>query len=829
MSRQRAIALEDTDPLSVLLQQISGPAHIAWSDARWQEFLCGYDVWVHVEDISPTVRLSLLKNAPRSSNLAALCGHVTQMLLDFVSTTTAKDSQDDQVEAFSNRISLMAKARATCGALTILRLLAHVVLAEHPSEYAYIQEVFTYQSREEGTSRPAGADLWSALCVFLAAQPDLSVPEVYDTVVAVLNLQVVLLSTQLYQPMISSFQQASSQPRSLFLDALFSSPPDTGLLQSLLLWQLQAPKPPERSIAFHHALLKSSLVTERLGADGMYESHHVVHARAPTANEVVNTTMQPHHQNADKKHNLLLDATKGVWVLSSSLILLPFRLVSLALGLWGHKDKYDQTHKEHMKAALKPSRTKDVLWLTHSPVGDLAVSLMMLLINNHRANDRNGYRQLWKGMVDSRWDDLPDLPDPHRPHDLTQTAPKTPTLVSITKESMTVNFQALFDSFGRMTHTELGALWLYTVLQASPSFSEAVAVRSDMDTIVLPLLRTLYFSSSSRLYAAADFSKNASKLSIRQCPFRSPSQLYVISILLLLFSQDSSFGSDAFRRVMIPKLLWYKERPLRDISLGSVLLLSILRALTFNLNRMQDSFLLSNLCAVLMNLSHSIVDLHDYTAMRLVAVTLSSMKRYSTLVTEHPEDDEEDLSTPRAMHGEVVRALLHVVKSCLAAKTIERNLQLVYAIVYNQVELRKVLADKTSAFKKSEVSRLQMVLDEALKILESAGDTRSAPKAIKAMEQDIARLQSVTGEKKKKRENQDDFTFTYEEEADPETFFVPYVWEVVVCCVSAGSLEWEKDRIRVFPLLDDDYVPDSKEVMDKPDKQAFAKDVSDVV
>ena len=44
----------------------------------------------------------------------------------------------------------------------------------------------------------------------------------------------------------------------------------------------------------------------------------------------------------------------------------------------------------------------------------------------------------------------------------------------------------------------------------------------------------------------------------------------------------------------------------------------------------------------------------------------------------------------------------------------------------------------------------------------------------------------------------EDFTFTYEEEADPEIFFVPYVWEVIVCAVTAISVEWNKDRIRVL-------------------------------
>jgi len=47
----------------------------------------------------------------------------------------------------------------------------------------------------------------------------------------------------------------------------------------------------------------------------------------------------------------------------------------------------------------------------------------------------------------------------------------------------------------------------------------------------------------------------------------------------------------------------------------------------------------------------------------------------------------------------------------------------------------------------------------------------------------------------------EDFAFTYEEEAVPEVFFLPYVWEVLVCAITSGSLEWDKAKISIFQLL----------------------------
>jgi hypothetical protein len=384
---------------------------------------------------------------------------------------------------------------------------------------------------------------------------------------------------------------------------------------------------------------------------------------------------------------------------------------------------------------------------------------------------------------------------------------------------LTLNFESLFEAFGRTLHTEVGALMLYTLLQSSPSFAESLAVRSDLDTLVLPLLRTLYFASRTHTYMAKDFaSRRASidtrsdSLDIRSCPFRSQSQLYVIIILLLLFSQDSSFGRDAFRRITVSNVLWYKERHLRNINLGSVILLTLLRSLLFNLHRLRDAFLLSNCCAVLMNLSPSIVDLHEYAAMRLASVTVGVMKRHAKLLAsskdqqhtengegKNDEDEDELLSTPLGMYAEVARTLLGLIKHCLSPRNLERNLHLVYALVYHQTDLLRIFKEK-KLYSFKQYDRIESVTLAASSLIQEEG-ARSAPKALKVLEGQIDRLQK-SAEKKKKKEQLDDFTFTYEEEADPEIFFVPYVWETIVCVVTSSTIEWKKDEIRAFGLLE---------------------------
>jgi hypothetical protein len=106
-----------------------------------------------------------------------------------------------------------------------------------------------------------------------------------------------------------------------------------------------------------------------------------------------------------------------------------------------------------------------------------------------------------------------------------------------------------------------------------------------------------------------------------------------------------------------------------------------------------------------------------------------------------------------------------------------------------------------SPFSKNEIDRIQKVIDAASSVLE-LGNARTATKSLKVLSENIEQIRSVVVERKRQNDGEA-FTFTYEEEADPETFFVPYVWEVIVCCATASAIEWTKLEIRVFLLLDD--------------------------
>ena len=683
-------------------------------------------------------------------------------------TTSEQPTKEVLIANFSTRISRVGKARATAGALQLLRLLCHPVIVnsskDPQSAVECMREVFTYHTRGDLPSdQSAGIPLMHSILDFIAAvgtdQTILQTPEMYDVLVFAFQLLFVLCGTQLYQPFQSSFEsnntfhyileeifrvtaeddtiEESNNLRSLWMSSRSSiSMTNTtnskdrnsnrrhgkrriwtpqSILEICLQWQIRRPIAPERSLSHYYYILAKAAVStnagETIGPDGMYESHMVVQATAPpssinvdgndTSNDSLsefqtrnnpngsmkntNGTNQP--RRSSERHNIIIDATKGVLTLSGTIILLPFRLVSLVFGVFAANKKGSHNLRQGamMKkfASTNSSRTRDVLWLSDSILADLGSSLILLLANNKRNGDKsNPFRSRMKGLTDNRWDQedgglaLPDLPnfnmngvnglfdnnESFRIEELEKTDVKgrRTSMTSVEETSLTLNFESLFLSFGRTLHNEVGALLLYTLLQSSPSFAESLAVRSDLDTLIMPLLRTLYFASRNNTYISKDYATKRTSvtsttskaagtgttLDIRSCPFRSPSQLYVIAILLLLFSQDPSFGRDAFKRISVSHVVWYKERHLKNINLGSIVLLTMFRSLLFNLNRLQDVFLLSNCCAVLQNLSPSVVGLHEYAAMRLASVTVTVMKKHTKLAessipttwTTHPSN-----------------------------------------------------------------------------------------------------------------------------------------------------------------------------------------------
>lgn len=791
--------------------------HIPYNDSRWQKLFLHYEQLVHLhyleltpqtsttadEDVTVTACRQAAKNGSSTSNLAALCLHVGRMIRElqtnvggyFTDDNNASDIDETvssnppnyskrENKSTKRRISLIGKARVTCGALNLLRILSHETIVqascskrddvslgnnrqpelEYDTNYL-LKRFFTYRShggvegRNNNDQDAAMEIIASIMSLFTSVgliiqqgndSEILAIPEIYDVIVQTLSLLLVLLSTQVYQPMISSTELLNEgrESSNFFLDKLMicsqqqrnkaehlrqQQVQSFGLeatddnmvhnepqhfVNACLHWLVVRPRPPRRSIAAYYSSLTKSIAQSMsnmvISKDGMYENYSVVMASAPhsqgnsssLANSpskvslkppslgLVDTTSSTHRMTAisigtddalslsspghvtgdvtlwDGPSNLLLHPIRSLLTLSSSFFLLPIRLVRMAFLLLGHR-KYRAIaagNNQHVNADVRVlhqleahhnkhsgwNKTNNTLWLSDSPISDLASAVMLVLSNNCRARDElNPFRAELASLTDNRWE------SEYTNNQTAQVDSLVPSQISEPLQRLSVNFELLFEAFRHIAHTEVGALSMYTLLLASPSFAQSVGARSDLDKLILPLLRSLYFSTTmahSDSMVRQSSTQHSTPTQGSQ-PFRSQSQLYVILILLLIFSQDPSFGRDSFRRVRVSMkaVVWYKERHIKEASLGSMILLVLLRAISFNLNRLHDEFLLSNCCAALLNLSPHTLIQDYYVATRLISVTTSCFKRYATLLAENRGEPEieGDLSTSLGLHGEV--------------------------------------------------------------------------------------------------------------------------------------------------------------------------------
>ena len=396
-------------------------------------------------------------------------------------------------------------------------------------------------------------------------------------------------------------------------------------------------------------------------------------------------------------------------MLSSTFFLLPIRLVQLAVRALGHRaitagsignnsssDKLIlQQIQAHCEKETGWNKTNNILWVTNSPIADMSSALLLILSNNCRAQNQNLFRAELASLNDNRWNSKTANSQSTDENSLFLQPQPVNEQLSV----LSINYESLFKAFECIAHTEVGALLLYTMLLSSPTLATSISARSDLDTLIMPLLRSLYFSTV--MTGSASTATNSSgqlsqliTLTPSNRPFRSQSQLYLILILLLIFSSDPSFGRDSFRRVSVntTSLKWYKERQIKESSLGSMILLVLLRATSFNLNQLQDAFLLSNCCAVMLNLSPHVVRLSDYAASRLVSVTTSCFKRYITLLAENggEVEVEGDLQTLLGMHGETCRTLLQLIRHAIRRKYLEKNIHVVYALLLEQGVYQKM-------------------------------------------------------------------------------------------------------------------------------------------
>ncbi|XP_024979605.1 dymeclin isoform X2 [Cynara cardunculus var. scolymus] len=341
-----------------------------------------------------------------------------------------------------------------------------------------------------------------------------------------------------------------------------------------------------------------------------------------------------------------------------------------------------------------------------------------------------------------------------------------------------LSFASLFDTLGMCLGDETAVLLLYALVHGNSDFLEYVLVRTDIDTLLMPLLETLYDASR-----------------------RTSNQIYMVLIILLILSQDSSFNA-SIHKLILPSVPWYQERLLHQTSLGSLMVIILIRTVKYNMSKMRDVYLHTNCLATLANMAPHVHRLSSYASQRLVSLFDMLSRKYAKLAelkndkmqmsdSELKDDDKlpEDTSAELHIYTDFLRIVLEILNAILTY-ALPRNPEVIYAIMHRQ--------EVFQPFRNH--PRFNELLENIFSVLDFFNSRMDAQKL--DGEWSVEKVLQVININCRfwRGDGMKMFTqlrFTYEQESHPEEFFIPYVWQLVI---SRSGFSFNPSSINLFPV-----------------------------
>ncbi|XDV38177.1 hypothetical protein PO909_007643, partial [Leuciscus waleckii] len=191
--------------------------------------------------------------------------------------------------------------------------------------------------------------------------------------------------------------------------------------------------------------------------------------------------------------------------------------------------------------------------------------------------------------------DGPDCPNPYRQAvTCFKNTQDTSSIPSPQPHTFQINFNSLYTALCEQQKSDQVTLLLYTLLHQNSNMRTYILSRTDMENLVLPILEILYHVEE-----------------------RNSHHVYMALIILLILTEDDTFNR-SIHEVVLKNISWYTERVLTEISLGSLLILVVIRTIQFNMTRTRDKYLHTNCLAALANMSAQFRNLHQYAAQRII-------------------------------------------------------------------------------------------------------------------------------------------------------------------------------------------------------------------
>ncbi|XP_078408899.1 dymeclin isoform X2 [Cetorhinus maximus] len=385
-------------------------------------------------------------------------------------------------------------------------------------------------------------------------------------------------------------------------------------------------------------------------------------------------------------------------------------------------------------------------------------------------------RSLLLLLVLSNLSNTPESPNPYRQSIMSfkntqdNTAIQTPN-----SYCFQINFNSLYTALYEQQKSDQATLLLYTLLHQNPNVRTYVLARTDVENLVLPILETLYCVEE-----------------------RNSHHVYMALIILLILTEEDSFNRSV-HEVILKNITWYAERVLTEISLGSLLILVVIRTVQYNMTRTRDKYLHTNCLAALANMSAQFRSLHQYAAQRIISLFALLSKKHNKVLEQAtqslrgPVGAEENSPIPDYAQDlnvieEVIRMMLEIINSCLST-SLHHNPNLVYALLYKRDLFEQF---RTHPSFQDVMQNLDMVISFFSFRLEQAGADLSVERVLEVIKQGAVALP------KDKLKKFPELKFKYVEEEQPEEFFVPYIWSLAYN--STAELYWNPQQVQLFTM-----------------------------
>ncbi|XP_072272830.1 dymeclin isoform X2 [Pyxicephalus adspersus] len=386
-----------------------------------------------------------------------------------------------------------------------------------------------------------------------------------------------------------------------------------------------------------------------------------------------------------------------------------------------------------------------------SPLANQSLLLLLVLSNLTDAPDcPNPFRQAITSFRNTQDSSVPPSPNPH---------------------SFQINFNSLYTALCDQQTSDQATLLLYTLLHQNSNVRTYVLARTDIESLVLPILEILYHVEE-----------------------RNSHHVYMALIILLILTEDDGFNR-SIHEVILKNITWYSERVLTEISLGSLLILVVIRTIQYNMTRTRDKYLHTNCLAALANMSAQFRSLHQYAAQRIISLFSLLSKKHNKVLEQATQSLRGSDDTPLPDYAqdlnvieEVIRMMLEIINSCLT-NSLHHNPNLVYALLYKR-ELFEQFRSHPSF--QDIMQNIDMVISFFSSRLEQAGTDLSVERVLEVIKQGGVALP------KDRLRKFPELKFKYVEEEQPEEFFIPYVWSLVYN--SAVGLYWNPQDIQLFTM-----------------------------